>query len=184
MANCGYCGTTILLGGVRQGNLRFCNTRCQQNAYVLRVAQRVPPNVLERQIEEVFRGNCPKCRGLGPIDVHKVHRVWSALFLTQWSSSPQVCCRSCGTRGQVGGMLFSLALGWWGFPWGLVLTPVQVARNIADIFAGPDPSRPSNDLRKLVQVTLGLQMIQASQKQAASAPPVIGGGGVPPVIPR
>jgi hypothetical protein len=50
--------------------------------------------VVDRQVEEIFRGNCPKCRGLGPIDVHKVHQVWSALVLTRWTTKSQVSCRS------------------------------------------------------------------------------------------
>lgn len=173
MAQCGYCGTTILFGGVRDGAYRFCNNKCHQNAYVLRVAQQVPADVLERQTGEVFRGNCPKCRGLGPVDIHKVHRVWSALLLTSWSSSQQVCCRSCATKSQLGGALFSLGLGWWGFPWGLILTPVQITRNIIGMCAGPDSSRPSADLRKLVLVNLDAKMIEASRKNAASAAPLI-----------
>jgi hypothetical protein len=43
----------ILFGGVRDGAYRFCNNKCHQNAYVLRVAQAVPADVLERQTEEV-----------------------------------------------------------------------------------------------------------------------------------
>jgi len=170
MAQCGYCGTTIIFGGVRDGDQRFCNKRCHQNGYVLRVAQHVPADVLDRQTEEVFRGNCPRCRGLGPIDVHKVHKVWSAILLTTWNSSQQVCCRSCATKSQLGGVLFSLLLGWWGFPWGLILTPVQITRNIVGMCAGPHPSHPSAELRTLVQVTLGAKIIQASQK--AAPPPV------------
>ncbi len=172
MAQCGYCGTTILFGGVRAGDQRFCNSRCHQNAYVLSVAQQVPADVLERHTEDVFRGNCPKCRGLGLIDVHKVHRVWSALVLTQWSSSHQVSCRSCGIKSQLGGVFFSLVLGWWGFPWGLILTPVQITRNIVGMCTGTDSSGPSPDLRRLVQVSLGAKLLQASRQQAASAPPV------------
>lgn len=173
MAQCAYCGTTILFGGVRAGEHRFCNKKCHQNAYVLHVAQQVPTDVLERQTEEVFRGNCPKCKGLGPIDVHKVHRVWSALVLTSWSSSQQVSCRSCATKSQLGGVLYSLVLGWWGFPWGLILTPVQITRNIIGMCAGPDSSRPSPQLRKLVQVNLGLKMLQVSQQKVASTPELV-----------
>lgn len=179
MARCGYCGTSILFGGVRDGNNRFCNSKCHQSAYVLSVAQQAPADVLERETEEVFRGNCPKCRGLGPIDVHKVHRVWSALILTNWSSSQQVSCRSCAVKSQLGAVLFCLGLGWWGFPWGLILTPVQIARNIGGMCTRTDSSRPSPELRKLVQVMLGLKMIQASRQNAGSAPPL-----VPPSGPR
>src|ERR1039457_2301023 len=39
--------------------------------------------------------------------------------------------------------------------------------------AGPDPSRPSAELRKFVQVCLGSKMIAASRQNAASAPPII-----------
>lgn len=170
MAKCAYCGSTIIMGGVRAGDQRFCNDRCHQNAYILSVAQQVPPDVVDRQVEETFRGNCPKCRGLGPIDVHKVHRVWSALVLTSWDSTPRVCCRACATKGQLGGTLFSLLLGWWGFPWGFILTPVQIGRNIVGMCTGPDSSRPSADLRKLVQVSLGAELIR--KRQQNHQPPV------------
>jgi len=67
---------------------------------------------------------------------------------------------------------FSLFFGWWGFPWGLVLTPVQITRNLIGMSRGPDSPRPSEDLRKMVLVNLGAQMA-ASQKAAADQPPPI-----------
>jgi hypothetical protein len=172
MAKCAYCGSTIF-GGVREGNQRFCNTKCRKNAYILSVSKQVPTDVLERQVEEIFRGNCPKCRGLGPIDVHKVHQVWSALVLTRWTTNAQVSCRSCATKSQLGGAFFSFVCGWWGFPWGLILTPVQITRNVVGMVRGPDPSKPSDDLRKLVQVNIGLQMLQKQRQDTAkNLPPV------------
>jgi hypothetical protein len=170
MAKCGYCGSTILIGGVRAGDQRFCNNRCRQSAYILSITKNVPNDVLERNVEEIWRGNCPKCRGLGPVDVHKIYEVWSILVLTRWSTLSQISCRSCGVKRQLGGTLFSLFCGWWGFPWGLILTPVQITRNIAGMCSGPDTSRPSEDLRKRVLVNLGTQMV-ASQKGAAQPPP-------------
>ena len=153
------------MGGVRSGSQRFCNNKCHTNAYVLSVAQQVPPDVLDGRLEEVFRGNCPKCRGLGPVDIHKVHRVWSALLLTRWTTTSQVSCRSCATKSQLGGALFSLAFGWWGFPWGLILTPIQITRNVIGVCAKSDSSKPSADLRKLVLVTIGTQAIQNNQQK-------------------
>ena len=72
-------------------------------------------------------------------------------------------------------MLFCLFLGWWGFPWGLVLTPVQIARNILGITSGPDPAVPSLALRKIVQVHLGAKLIEANRQKEAA-------GQLPPVI--
>jgi hypothetical protein len=169
MAKCGYCGSTIIMGGVRSGDQRFCNNKCHQSSLVLGVAQQIPPDVIERQVEEIWRGNCPKCRALGPVDVHQFHEVWSIGIMTRWTSTPRVCCRSCATKRQAGALVFSLFCGWWGFPRGLVLTPVQISRNVAGMFGGPDSSKPSAALQRLVRVNLGLQAIQRS---ASQAPPV------------
>lgn len=178
MAKCGYCGSTILMGGVRSGDQRFCNSRCSQNARVLSVTQNIPTDVLERKIEEVWRGNCPKCKGLGPVDVHKVHEVWSILVLTRWTTKTQVSCHSCAIKRQLGGVAFSFFFGWWGFPWGLVLTPVQITRNIMGMSRGPDSAQPSDGLRKLVLVNLGANML-ASQKAATPLPAPIRGKASP-----
>jgi len=172
MAKCDYCGSTIVIGGVRNGAHRFCNNKCAGNAYILSVSENVPPDVLDRQVEEVWRGNCPKCRGLGPVDVHKFHQVWSALVLTRWTSNQQVSCRSCATKRQAGALFFSLFFGWWGFPWGLALTPVQITRNIIGMASGPDSSAPSPDLRRLMKVHLGSQILAQQQQQKAGVPPM------------
>jgi hypothetical protein len=171
MAKCDYCGSTIVIGGVRNGQLRFCNKKCAGNAYVLNAAQHVPPDELERQVEEVWRGNCPKCRGSGPVDVHKFHQVWSALVLTRWTSNQQLSCKSCATKRQLGALFISAFFGWWGIPWGLILTPVQVTRNIAGMASGPDSSKPSEGLRRLMKVHLGSQILANQQK--AAAPPML-----------
>jgi hypothetical protein len=53
----------------------------------------------------------------------------------------------------------SSVLGWWGFPWGLLVTPVQIARNIVGLFATPDPASPSRALTDLVRRQLAEQMM-------------------------
>lgn len=173
MPKCGYCGSTIIIGGVRAGEQRFCNNRCHQNAYVLSVSQRVPPDLIARKVEETWRGNCPKCGSNGPVDLHKYYQVWSALVLTRWTTNAQVSCRSCATKRQLVGIALSAVAGWWGFPWGLILTPVQITRNVVALCKGPDTSRPSDGLQKLVQVNLGAQIMAANQKAATKPPPVL-----------
>ena len=103
------------------------------------------------------------------MDIYKIHCAWSIFILTNWSSTPQVCCRRCATKWQLGGILFSLLLGWWGFPWGLIFTPFQVGRNIIGLFWGPDAGKPSTALRDIVRLHLGAQVLQRIQNQ----PPVI-----------
>jgi hypothetical protein len=120
-------------------------------------------------VMRVHQGLCPKCSGMGPVDVYVHHRVWSALFLTSWKSTPQISCRSCGVKSQIGDAVFSLVMGWWGFPWGLLLTPVQIVRNIGGMLHGPDPSKPSPRLEKAIRMNIAAQSVSRQQTQRAGA---------------
>jgi len=160
MAKCDYCGTRILLGGVKEEGLAFCNEKCREKGYALIAAKHVPQDLLFQQVKEIHQGPCPKCNGSGPVDVHTSHSVWSLLVFTSWSSIPAVCCRSCGVRSQAGHLLFSLFCGWWGFPWGIVITPVQIVRNIVGLLSPPNSTEPSEKLTNIVKNTLAGEIIQ------------------------
>ena len=102
----------------------------------------------------------------GPVDVHTSHSVWSALVMTKWRSTPLVCCQSCGTKAKLQGVLSSGLMGWWGFPWGLVMTPVQILRNVGGLFKAPDPAAPSDELVKMVRGQLSAQLLQEESRSA------------------
>ena len=167
MARCAYCNTVILFGGVKDGDLRFCNETCHQQGQFLLVADQVPEELVAEQVAAVHEGPCPKCGGTGPVDVHTSYLVWSALVLTTWKSSPQVCCRGCGIKAKVWDTVLSGVFGWWGFPWGLVFTPVQIGRNIWGLLSSPDPTTPSDQLVKNVRLGLAAHAVEASRQQAA-----------------
>jgi hypothetical protein len=57
--------------------------------------------------------------------------------------------------------LFSLFLGWWGFPWGLLVTPVQVVSNLVGYFGGAKSTEPSKELYRLVQISLGARLLES-----------------------
>ena len=57
-------------------------------------------------------------------------------FSPRGTVTPQISCRRCGLKSQAAGAAFPLVLGWWGFPWGLVVTPVQIGRNIGGMTSG------------------------------------------------
>ena len=168
MARCDYCGSRILFGGARDGDLRFCNARCQQTGTLLKISRQIPDDVIQKRLWEVHQGRCPVCQGNGPVDVHTSHQVWSALVVTTWKSQPRISCRRCGIKSQVQGLLISLVAGWWGFPWGLIFTPVQIVRNLGGLFNGPEPMKPSAQLEKLVRMNV------ASSAREGSALPVGG----------
>jgi hypothetical protein len=161
MAKCGYCGSMILFGGVTAGGRRFCNAQCAQSGQWLQVAAQIPADVVEKQVWEVHQGLCPVCKGRGPVDIHMGYQVWSALVLTSWKNTQRLSCRSCGIKHQLSNLAFSLVAGWWGFPLGLIMTPVQIFRNIAGMVGGPDPMKPSDKLESVVRMHLGQRALAA-----------------------
>jgi hypothetical protein len=169
MTNCDHCGTSILFGGVREGGYHFCKAECRNQArHRIAAAGQLPHEFVHEQACLVHGGTCPKCNGPGPIDVHWKHSVWSAFVLTQWRSTPLVCCDSCGTKGKLSAILTSSLFGWWGIPWGLIFTPVQILRNIKALFATSDPAGPSDELVHLVRGNL-VARLQAEHRASASA---------------
>jgi hypothetical protein len=168
MASCGFCKSTILFGGISDGPTRYCNQKCHQSAMLALAADAVPPDILSQAIHDVYTGTCPTCSGPGPVDVHTSYFVWSALVMTGWKNTPGVSCRACARKRQIGAALGSAVVGWWGFPWGLVMTPVQVGRNIAAMTGGPSGARPSPDLERMVRMQMGARLIAMERQRLAS----------------
>jgi len=167
MASCAYCNTTILFGGVKDGEHRFCNEKCRQDGFLATTSQHIPEELVGEYLEQLHQGHCPKCQGRGPVDVHNSHQIFSVLVMTRWSSKSLVACRSCGVKSQLGSSLLSLVVGWWGFPWGLIMTPVQVTRNVVGIFKGPNPVVPSAALKRHVRLHLAAHLMANSQNNRA-----------------
>lgn len=163
MASCATCGSTILFGATKVGALSFCHAGCQAKGHLLVRAAQVPEAEAYAWARRIHAGRCPACAGPGPIDNHRSYRVWSAFIVTQWHSRSHIVCRSCGVKAQLGDIAYSAVLGWWGFPWGLVMTPVQIVRTLAGLAAPPKGSEPSAALIQASKLELGAQA-------AASAP--------------
>ncbi len=154
MPKCSYCSSMILFGGVREGELRFCNAECHEGGALIAGMREIPEDTVRQAVWKIHQGPCLLCGGQGPVDVHASHRVWSALVVSSWTSKPQISCRRCGIKAQLGGALFSLGLGWWGLPWGLVMAPVQIVRNLWGIAKGPDPLEPSEELNQIARIQI------------------------------
>lgn len=158
MARCDYCDSYILFGGSKQSGRTFCNDTCLEEGRLILAADRLPQHVVDAAVDEAHRGNCPVCKGAGPVDVHMSHTVWSIIAITSWRSTPNICCRSCGRQKQLSGLLTSSLFGWWGFPWGFIHTPIQITRNISGMTGGPDPEVPSEQLENLVRLDLAARI--------------------------
>jgi hypothetical protein len=165
MASCAYCGTTLLFGGKKEGGLVFCNDKCREKGRVLLLANEIPEDVVRRYAREVHAGACPKCeRQNGAVDVYTSHEVWSMILLTSWKSVPQISCRSCGVKAMLYGTAYSLFLGWWGFPWGILITPVQIGKNLWGIARAEESVDPSSKLERLVRINLAAHALAQANR--------------------
>jgi hypothetical protein len=168
MTHCDYCGTRILFGGKKDNGVRYCNERCQNCGRAIQWSHHLPEDFVQQQVLQAHQGECPTCSGPGPIDVHTSYSVWSAVYLTRWVSTPHVCCKSCGLKFCLKDGLFSVVFGWWGFPFGFIITPIQVYRNVASAnWRSPDPWKASPMLERLVRVGLGRRVAQQQQSTSA-----------------
>ncbi|MBN1900712.1 hypothetical protein JW926_05220 [Candidatus Sumerlaeota bacterium] len=164
MAKCAFCGSTIIAGGIKNGELTFCNQDCFDKGVLTQWADMIPAELVERQVRAIHQGICPKCQGKGPVDVHVSHQVCSFIFKTSWKSTPGICCRSCGIKGRIGDIVYCALLGWWGIPWGLILTLVQIIRNLLGIIFTPNPAIPSEALYHYVRIDMASREVQKRQR--------------------
>jgi hypothetical protein len=155
MATCDYCGSKFPCPGTTVGLLHYCNEECAARGK-FKLGLDGPEEVTE-QVRIVHGGRCPKCGSRGPVDIHMSYKVWSAIFLTVWRTKRELCCRPCGLQSQLESLLSCFLLGWWGIPFGLIVTPIQVLRNVLAMVIGPDPLYPSAALRQRVREAMDRQ---------------------------
>jgi DNA-directed RNA polymerase subunit RPC12/RpoP len=166
MAACDYCGTTILFGGEQLGSYRFCNQQCASKGSLLQLANQIPAEIVQQEVWKLHQGQCPVCSGPGPIDVHTSYFVYSVLIMTSWQSKPRISCRSCGVKTQLTDTVVSAVVGWWGVPWGFIMTPVQMGRNLLAIIRAPDTAKPSAQLEKMVRTTIAAHLASREHHSA------------------
>jgi len=158
MAACDYCNKNFNLFGVHENGYSFCSANCRNRAQeLLKSLDRFPPQEIESYIERVHAGPCAQCGGPGPVDLHHSYRIYSVILLTSWSTRNHFVCAACARKEELKSLGYSALLGWWGFPFGLVLTPVQIIRNIASLAGGADPQHASPRLRKILMLNLARQ---------------------------
>ncbi len=167
MASCASCNRTIIFGGKKLGERRFCNDKCLQKGQLRLLAEeQVTEEDVRRAVEEMRNGNCPLCRGMGPNEAYVAHRIWSAVRFSSWRSEARISCARCGTKRQINGIIFSTFLGWWSI-YGIFVTPMQIYRNIRDLRNPPEPAFPSDRFKAMVREQL------AARRLAEMAPPSV-----------
>lgn len=125
--------------------------------------------MVRQKVNQLYMSHCLKCDGPGPNDVHTSYPAISAIIITSCTSHPEISCRFCASKKQLTSTILSLILGWWGFPFGILLTPVQMTRNIAGIFRRPSPLMPSDKLTHMVRLNLAAEAAEQGKLNASQA---------------
>lgn len=152
MASCGYCDATILFGGVKMRGKVYCNEHCREADVTNEITATIPESHLEQALAEFREAPCPVCGSRGPVDMHTSYRVLSFIVLTQHAEIPRVSCRSCAGNAKIKDGLITFLFGWWGVPFGIVLTPVFLCRNIYGFLFPVSELEPSPQFREHVRL--------------------------------
>ena len=156
------------LGGPRAADLRFCKHDCLDEGLLLAVARNARDGDVLRSARRLHAGPCPRCAGPGPVDLHVSHRVWPRYLSLATEVRRHVCCRRCGLREQLWDAWFCAAYGWWSLPWGLLYTPVQIARNLLRAARRPAAGGPSAALERHLRLKLAARALEEGADLAHS----------------
>lgn len=152
---CDYCDSSAIISYIINDGQRFCSTACLENARLMELSEDIPSEEIINFAYDLKNGECPDChRNDSKIETRKHYRVWSAVIITSSTKQTHVCCKSCGRKINFESIMFCLVFGWWGIPWGILITPVQIILNIAEIFNAADDKIPSDDLVQRARIGL------------------------------
>jgi hypothetical protein len=162
MPQCDYCGEGFRLFGMNRGRYRFCGGLCYERGAVLERLDQIAPAAVDAYIENTRTGQCPTCNRSARLNIYESHQVYSVLVYTRWSTEFHYCCQLCGRKRQREDLVTSLLVGWWGVPFGLIITPIQVLRNVMAM------SRLSDETSPRLARSARLQLAERLEKAAQS----------------
>jgi hypothetical protein len=98
---------------------------------VIAQAKKYPNAQLEIYAEKLRKIPCPICN-----QTHKklngtiAYTVKSFVFFSSFAKKPIIACPECLDRENNNSITSTLLLGWWGFPLGILKTPIYIYRNM------------------------------------------------------
>lgn len=99
--------------------------------------------------------NCPVCQNSSQkLNATLTGEVVSYIFLTQYKKEIKVACPYCLDKASDAALTKTAALGWWGFPWGVVRTIQYIKLNLKSKKTN-HLETPNNFLRSFVLSKIG-----------------------------
>jgi hypothetical protein len=169
-AECDFCGNSARFSPVHDDGQRFCSQACLRNARLLEVSLDIPEDEILEHAQAIRNGLCPVCRERHPpVEVRTRYIVWSAIIFTRSRTLRAVCCGSCGRKSNAKAIAFDLLFGWWGFPWGVIITPGQVISNLTEMGRTFDPMTPSQGLLQVARLELAAALVKQRRSNKVSS---------------
>ncbi len=88
---------------------------------------------IEQYIQTIQSLPCPKCTlQFERLNASLIHKIRSFIFMTNYESKIYIACDTCISKEKNKQLLLNSLLGWWGFPWGLIKTPVFITKHFTE----------------------------------------------------
>lgn len=159
---CPTCGISVLFGGFKDGDKKYCSKRCYEADEINRIAMQIPLDAVVSQTNKIRNGKCPVCQKDGPIDVHKSYFVYSIIIYTSYKTNEHIVCKECARKKQLSDLFLSSLIGWWGIPFGLIITPIQIAKNVIMLIKSPDQSEPTELMTQRIRQMLATKQLETT----------------------
>ncbi|SEW51773.1 hypothetical protein [Chitinophaga arvensicola] len=110
---------------------------------------------IDNYCQLINRLNCPICDSAeDTLNATQTMEVMSFVILTQWKKKVHVGCPDCLDELNNNALGKSIALGWWGFPWGMIRTIEAIILNIKNKRSN-HLDTPNEFLRSFVVTNIG-----------------------------
>jgi len=171
MGPCYTCKKTVAFGGIKDSGFRFCSKDCySQKARFIQELASIPDSSTKAEAGNIKSGACGTCRQKGNVEFHKSVFVWSAILVTSTKENAFIGCTSCARKKQLLDTLGTAVLGWWGFPFGLIMTPLAVSINIFQMIKSGSRKEPSEALMQYARERLA-RSLRSSQLESGAITP-------------
>jgi len=162
---CSTCGSSILFGGKKAGSRKYCSKKCLNADEVGRISDSVTDNQVDDLVVQIRGSACPSCKNEGGLEMFKSYFVYSVIILTSWKEKPELSCKPCAKKRQIKDLFASFFLGWWGIPFGLIVTPIILIMNGVALIVDPSKKHPSKAIKERARLLIA-QDILTTRKNA------------------
>ncbi|WP_426208965.1 hypothetical protein [Massilia sp. TWP1-3-3] len=152
---CDYCGNSAKKKPLFDQGQQFCSADCLHAARISEAAVDLSAGQIGARALAMRSGACPDCGSSeSVIEIRYHYRVVSALYFTSYQRKSRFCCVACGRKQNFKSFLFTFFLGWWGVPFGLIMTPTYLIANLGELREQRSGGEPSEDLVRLAKFQL------------------------------